>query len=63
MLRSWREEKLYGNLDVPSFPTNPLWIVQYFQHLCSSALVNEKFPLYGFDGHQMRGNLNFSPNQ
>ena len=63
VLRSWREEKLYGNSNVPCFSTNPLWTTQYLQHFCSSALVSEKSPLYGFAGHQMRGNLNLSLNQ
>ena len=57
------EKKLYGNSDVPSFFINPLWTTLYLQHFCSSALVNEKYSLYGFAGHQMRGYLNFSPNQ
>ena len=63
VLLSWREEKLYGNLDVPYFSTNPLWTTQYLQHFYSSAFVNEKSSLYGFVGHQMRGNLNLSPSQ
>ena len=63
VLRSWREEKLYGNLDVPYFSTNLVCTTQYIQHFCSSSLVNEKSSLYDFAGHQMRGKLNLSPNQ
>ena len=63
VLRSWREENLCGNSGIPSFSKNPLWTTQYLQHFCSSALINEKYSLYGFVGHQMRGNLNMSPSQ
>ena len=44
-------------------PLLSLRTLQYFQHRYSSALVSEKSTLYGFAGHQMRGNLNFRPNQ